>query len=59
MGMQGPAEEVLIREGSLRGEAGSSPSDWSHAVPSSFNIRGKDYLVSKQKEASAEAAIYR
>ncbi|KAK9860455.1 hypothetical protein WJX84_011386 [Apatococcus fuscideae] len=57
--LRGPVMEVLLPEASYRGESTASVSDWSRALPNSFNIRGKDYLVTKQKESCAEAAIYR
>ena len=57
--VQGPHGEELDQKAGSSNDGSSSRSDWSHALPASFNIRGKDYLVTKQKQSCAEAAIYR
>lgn len=57
--IQGPHGGELVQEAGSGDDGSRFRSDWAYALPASFNIRGKDYLVTKQKQSCAEAAIYR
>ncbi|KAK9862586.1 hypothetical protein WJX84_000829 [Apatococcus fuscideae] len=57
--LRGPPNEAARRQSRFSGEASTSQSDWSNTLPSSFNIRGKDYMATKRKQSAGDAAIYR